>query len=748
MSVSSKPVELSPIWTPIAWFWDLALEARLNRKYYTHDLGCWLAALKDRVPKGAKEKGNRWGSLLLRWPLGRWILLLVAVGTLPYWYAANLGPKGDVRQGYSHLYLATWMEGQPNLDPLSAFVWRKAKEHGWVTQSSAAQEDGRRLYPVWVDQRGELLTSGTTSQPGVHRARAIVQPAVLNRWVNQRVFGGAIWKAYLFLCLEVIGTMIVCGFLGRFIDWRRRVKAMSPGIFCRGAKLVSIRQWNRRSVGPWYLRKKIGMYLRVSANGTLARISTLAMTTHWLNLAKTGAGKTVMVREILDQADTNGWVVVVSDAKRELLKRYYRRERGDLAVDPNLELGVRWAIEREVRDVNEGRGLAAGIFPNRPGEINFFRDFSEQGLAYVLANYSEENAPKQKLKEVASTKNVAKWLRDPKTFIFPRSKGAGMQAGMNPNSGDQSAGMEGTLARVAFAFGMMPDESESELCIREWVERLNRGEQPGWIFFPTGGTTEKAVKPVITAMLNYLILRLRDTAESAANRRQVVLLLDEITTSFDHVEEIEVALTNLRSFGVLIVVGVHNYCSLKNMYGDNGTETILSQPGIQFVGKTDGKEAAEYAAGVVGKQEVWRLGENFPGTAGDKHRSVNFKLDLVERQLVMADEVSNLEPLNGFLRQGSTVCRVRVSYRPSTRPEQHFAERRIPMSIEDEELSLLGAGLGTVVMADGGPDIKAVHQELIQVREIVKTEIEAKRKLRLLVLTRNKRSQEQSLVGV
>ena len=229
----------------------------------------------------------------------------------------------------------------------------------------------------------------------------------------------------------------------------------------------------------------------------------------------------------------------------------------------------------------------------------------------------------------------------------------------------------------------------------------------------------------------------------------MVLLLDEITTSFDHIEEVETALTNLRSFGVLIVVGVHNYFSLKNLYGDNGTETILSQPGIQFVGKTDGKEAAEYAAGVVGKQEVWRLGENFPGTAGDKQRSLNFKLDLVERQLVMADEVTNLEPLNGFLRQGSTVCRVRVSYRPSMRPEQHFAERRIPMSLEDDEQAdVFGAQNDIVVMADGGPDVRAVHAELPQVREIVKTEIEAKRKLRLLVLTRNKRSQQQILVGV
>jgi hypothetical protein len=79
---------ISPIRTPGLWGKDLAIDARQNKLYYTHKLGCWLAAIEERLPRAAKEKGNRWGGLLYRLPVGVWAgmcgvgLLLAVVSEL------------------------------------------------------------------------------------------------------------------------------------------------------------------------------------------------------------------------------------------------------------------------------------------------------------------------------------------------------------------------------------------------------------------------------------------------------------------------------------------------------------------------------------------------------------------------------------------------------------------------------------------------------------------------------------------
>jgi type IV secretory pathway TraG/TraD family ATPase VirD4 len=389
---------------------------------------------------------------------------------------------------------------------------------------------------------------------------------------------------------------------------------------------------------------------------------------------------------MLDQAAANDWVVIASDAKREFLRTRYSEKRGDWAVDPGLEICPRWATEREVRDSNEPRALAAGVFPDQPGELRFFRDWAEKILAQALDRYSATNAPKMENKEPADTRNLARWLRSPKTHLVPRL-GAGILGAMNPSSGDQSAGMEGMLARAADGFAMMPMDSAREFCIREWIEKLNRGEQPGWIFFPTGGPAEKAVKPVVTAMIDMLLLRLRDATALGANRRQVLAILDEVTTSFNYLEQLKTALTNLRSFGVM-VVGVHDQGSLDATYGHNSAKTIAGQAGIKLVSATDEPESQEYASKCIGNEEVWRLSENFPARVFDKHRSANFGLQVVSTPLVSPGEISALRPLDGYLVHRGFVTAVKLPYRPSPGHVREFEECIIPCMVDDEDPKL------------------------------------------------------------
>ena len=729
--------------TPRWWLRDLAVQAKLNEKFYTHRLGCWLAAVGDRIPKRRGARGNRFGSLLLRLPLAKWAAVSIALALVPLWWRREAGRPGDLRREYQAAYLVSWAEsvragaGLPvscsganlraDVDCLGDLGARLASAEIHLIEPREFETG----YPVWVTPAG-TVAEGTTS--GARKVLVRADAARFHGWLRERIYRGSVWKLYGRFAAWSLGTLLAFWMLGRVVDWRRRVKAMD-GIFRRGMRLVSLGRWNRKSIGPWWRRKKLGLAVRVSTGGGLARISAQAMTTHMLNMGKTGGGKTTLVNMLLDTAEREDWVVVCSDAKREILRGRYSEARGDWAIDPGLAVCPKWAVEREVRDQNEARALAAGVFPDAPGEMKFFTDWPQKILALLLDRYSAENAKKTRHPEAATTYNLGRWLANAEKHILPRAAGTGIASALNPKSGDQFAGMEGSLARAADGFAMMPAEAERDFCIREWMDKLNAGEQPGWVIFPTGGPTERAVKPVVTAMLEMILLRLRDSSSLAGmKRRQVLVILDEITTSFNRLNEMVTALTNLRSFGVFVVVGVHDCASLSNMYGNESAQTILGQPGLAAVYGTNDPNSAKYASDKVGKAEYWQLAENFPGKVADAHRSLNFNLSIVERALLTPDEIMALDPLQGVLINEGLVTPFHLSARPSTRTPLEFAERIIPMRAEDD-----GEDDEPAEKAPPCNDQPPVPYAVVaeQVEQIVKAE----RRARLLLLPKGADSQ-------
>jgi type IV secretory pathway TraG/TraD family ATPase VirD4 len=716
--------------TPRWWLSDLATQAKLNEKFYTHRLGCWCAAMGDRLPKRRGGQGNRFGSMLLRLPLAKWSFVLLALAAIPGWWRWTTGQPGDFRREYQLLYFATWFDGTVArwVNPAAMDLLKRLEPSDYQGRVAG---DGMVSYPVWLV--GDMLAEN--SGYGARLIKVPVNPERLHAWLMERIYRGSIWVMYGEFLAGSLGTLIGFWILGRLADWRRRVKAMD-GIFRRGMRMVNLKRWNRKSIGPWWRRRKLGMVVRVGTGGGLAKVSAQAMTTHMLNMGKTGGGKTTLVNMMLDIAEREDWVVICSDAKREILRSRYSEPRGDWAIDPGLAICPKWAVQRECRDINEARALAAGVFPEGPGEMGFFTDWAQKGLAWLLSQYSEANAPRTKHPQVATTHNLGRWLGNPEKHITPRIKGAGIAAAMNPKSGDQSAGVEGSFARASDAFLMMPTEASREFCIREWIDALNRGEQPGWVIFPTGGPTEKAVKPVVTAMLEMLLLRLRDSASLGLPRRQILVVLDEITTSFNRLNELVTALTNLRSFGVFVVVGVHDCSALSGMYGQDSARTILGQPGLKAIYGTNDPHSAEYASDTVGKAEYWRLKENFPGKPLDTHRSLNFNLDLVETPLITRDEIMALDPLQGVLVNEGFAVRFHLSYRPSGRKLLDFEERIIPMRTEEDDEEDEPAKKTPVPLCDGEP---AVPYDVV--KDQVEAIVQAKRLARLLMLRKGAEKQ-------
>jgi type IV secretory pathway TraG/TraD family ATPase VirD4 len=120
------------------------------------------------------------------------------------------------------------------------------------------------------------------------------------------------------------------------------------------------------------------------------------------------------------------------------------------------------------------------------------------------------------------------------------------------------------------------------------------------------------------------------------------LLLDEVA-SLGRVQSLSDALTKGRKYGLCSMKGLQSVSQLRDVYGKDGAQTLLSCLSSQLIMRANDPETAEYASQHLGECEVLR-----ESIAQGKHRTVTEQRH-VER-LVLGSEIQGLPNRIGYLR--------------------------------------------------------------------------------------------------
>jgi type IV secretory pathway TraG/TraD family ATPase VirD4 len=120
------------------------------------------------------------------------------------------------------------------------------------------------------------------------------------------------------------------------------------------------------------------------------------------------------------------------------------------------------------------------------------------------------------------------------------------------------------------------------------------------------------------------------------------LMLDEVA-SLGRVQSLSDALTKGRKYGLCSIMGLQSVSQLRDVYGKDGAQTLLSCLSSQLILRANDPETAEYASLGLGECEVLR-----ESIAKGKHRTVTEQRH-VER-LVLGSEIQGLANRIGYLR--------------------------------------------------------------------------------------------------
>src|SRR5260370_15508579 len=190
--------------------------------------------------------------------------------------------------------------------------------------------------------------------------------APLNAYLKSAVYGGdSLFDLYkLPLVFGLVSLVIQLPF-SIAKDVRRR-KALRYGRRLKGPEMMTPREFNNRVSGD-------GIGIKTDAMKARIRIPDQAEAQHLQIIGDTGAGKTMIMLQILRQIKHHGDSAIVYDPAQEFVKRFYDPKNGDVILNPLDKRCPYWGPSEELRRRSEAKALAVSLFqPAHDKKREFF----------------------------------------------------------------------------------------------------------------------------------------------------------------------------------------------------------------------------------------------------------------------------------------------------------------------------------------------------------------------------------------
>jgi hypothetical protein len=472
--------------------------------------------------------------------------------------------------------------------------------------------------------------------------------ALLNAYLKSAVYGGD-------SLIDLYKLPLFCGLVSLVIqlpfsiakDVRRR-KALRYGRRLKGPVMMTPREFNDRVGGD-------GIGIKTDGMKAMIRIPERAEAQHVQIIGDTGAGKTMIMLQILRQIKHRGDSAIVYDPAREFVKRFYDPKNGDVILNPLDKRCPYWGPSEELRRRSEAKALAVSLFqPPQDKKGEFFIESAQKIFAFLLA-YGP------------TPEELVKWMSDPQE-IDRRLKGTEHAHLIDPRAHQQRAGVLGSLGLVADSLRLLPKKGQGngEWSVTEWAEA-----RQGWIFITSLPAEREALRPLQSLWIDLLVLRLLN--EPKEGQKRAWFVIDELA-SLQKLPQLHTAITENRKSNNPVILGFQGKAQLEYLYG-HLAEVMLSQPATSIWLKTKEPNAGEWVSKFIGKVEIERLREtHFDGSRAGR----NFALDRQIEPLVMESEISGLADLHAYMKFENYVTRFSFPYFDMPVVASDFALRDTP----------------------------------------------------------------------
>ena len=430
----------------------------------------------------------------------------------------------------------------------------------------------------------------------------------------------------------------------------------------RGSELLSALLSRRRAKadGIRFRLRFENEWLGRLSFGPSYRIPRKLESSHILLVGDTGSGKSTAIRQILRQIEERGESAIVYDPAMDFVGEFYDPKRGDLILNPLDARCPYWSLGDELVREETATTIAAAFLPENEYEREFFTDGPRRILAHLL-------------KRKPQPRDILQWMAQPE-MMAEMVKATPLAALLDPAAPPQRAGVIASVNMVADSLELLPEYGETQgktFSTAEWYTERKR-----WVFLTSSAEYREKILPLHSVWLDLFILRMMGHCQDRA-AKPVWFVLDELA-SLHKLPQLHTAVTENRKYGNPVVLGFQGRSQLEKRYGQDA-DAMLSQPATKVFFKTSEPRAAQWISDAIGEIEVERLKES--RSVGWLLSRKSYAMEIATKALVMASEISGLEPLRGFIKQQNRVVPVRFALAKKRGHQPEFIGRKQPEAV-------------------------------------------------------------------
>jgi len=461
--------------------------------------------------------------------------------------------------------------------------------------------------------------------------------------LREYVYGGhSCWQ--LFRVPRLIGVLLLMALVwGGILREHKDRQAKRAGLVEQGPRLVAPEEFNETYHGD-------GIGLNVKGKGTSemvrVRIPMAYEPQSVIVLGDTGAGKTVALKQMIDQIEERGDLAVIHDPKADYLPTYFQAKRGDVILNPFDTRSPFWNPGDEVLSPPDIETVANAFFPDIPGKDVFWTE-SPRKLMTLFLSKGLSASDMVRLFEIEN--QIDK--------VVAGSKYASL---IDPKSPAQRSGVLSELTKLAQILQWLPEQQETKT---RWSAARWTAEPRGWLFLTSRADQSNALQTIYAIWLELLITRCLAKRFS----KRLWFIIDELPV-LRYIPNLQKLITLGRECNVPLIIGLQGRAQLDERYGQNGAEVILSQPVTKVFLRTSEPKAAKWISDSIGHQALDRIREGVTAGVQDWRDSVNYTSERRIEPAVLDSVIASLPNLRGYLKFLEHI--VEIEYTPEDRPNR------------------------------------------------------------------------------
>lgn len=373
---------------------------------------------------------------------------------------------------------------------------------------------------------------------------------------------------------------------------------------------------------------------------------------HFLIEGKTGAGKTQAINEMMRKVRQRDQAAIIADPAGGYLARFGRP--GDVVLNPFDRRTVDWSPFAEIEAEYDYRRIAKAAIPDGTGDNEQWTNHAQVLFAECMRVMHKrgESSVKKLLYYVtaANQKELSDLLGDSPASVLTKQGNERMLGSVRSSAGTPLANWVYLADQGTFS-------------VRKWVRASDTNHN--WLFLTYTDAQMAELRNLVACWLELAIVEGLSMTES--QQRRLWYVMDELD-SLGKISSLRAGLTKLRKYGGVCVSGLQTVAQLRNTYGHDEAQTLLSCMTTKLILKAGDGETAKYFENEIGQQEVERE-EVSAGTSqkiGDLgSSSENKSIRRSTQAAVLASQITGLDNLHGYLMlTGQPIAKIQLAYVP------------------------------------------------------------------------------------